>query len=165
MYGKDSDRFRLFFGRFFGEFCRNQIFIFRTVSKLAGFIQNIQKQCVSVFSEDHIRLPCILGLVAIYNGSDRSFVCVRKLWRNGRCNLFAGMFFYILHSLLQRVCKGLDDVWIFLDIAFFCRKGGIRHIAGVYAKRCYDIAGFFCFKCGCGRLKFYSIWLITAPLF
>ena len=62
----------------------------------------------------------------------------------------------VVHTFLQSISEFLHDIRIFFHIAGFGTVGGIRHIAGVNTKGCYDIPSALLFKSSSRRLKFYS---------
>ena len=45
------------------------------------------------------------------------------------------MCLHVVHSFLQRIRESLNDVFIFFDIAFLCRKSGVGDITGILAER------------------------------
>ena len=66
------------------------------------------------------------------------------------------MLLHEIHTLLERVYKALDQLRIFCDKALPGAEGGVRHIAGIYAKGSDDITGSFLLQGRRARLEFDS---------
>ena len=66
------------------------------------------------------------------------------------------MGIYIVHAFLKSIDEALDDLRIFLYIAFLGAISSVRHIAGFHAAGSHHISGPFLFQ-GCGRrFKFHT---------
>ena len=97
-------------------------------------IQNILKQLETLFFKYKICFPGVLCIITVYNRCDGFKICFRKLSGNHGSNLLWSVNLNKVHTFLKRICKGLDNLRMFVEIALLCAVGSVRNIAAVSTK-------------------------------
>lgn len=146
----------LLFYSLFGKFCGYKSFIRNTFRKLTGFFQDILQEHEGILFKNQILLPGILCRIPGNDGGDGLQLCAVKLRSNDSGNFLRSMTAHIVHALLQRIGKGLDNFRIVFNIAFLCTERRVRNIAGAFSQGSNDVAIAFFFKRGGVGLKLYS---------
>ncbi len=145
----------LLFDSVFCKLCGYQILIGNTLRQFAGFFQNILKQGEGFFLKNQIIFPGILIIITGDDGGKCLKVCFLELWLDDLGDFLRRVGRYVIHSLLEGVGEGLDDIWIGFDVALLCRKSSVGNVTGIFSKGSNYVAVAFGFKGGCVGLKLY----------
>lgn len=139
-----------------------QLLIGSAFRQFSGRLQYILEQFEAVLTENQIRFPGVLLIIAVYDGGDGGKFCLRELGRNYFSDLFRCVGLHIVHALLESICKGLDDLRIFRHIAGFGAEGRVGYVAGILAKRRNNIAVPLFLQSGGGWLEFNGVLSLSA---
>lgn len=118
----------------------DEIFVGRSLFQLSCTFQDILEKIETALLKDQVALPRILIIIPGHDGRDSIQICLGKLGLNDLCDLLRRMSLDIIHALLERIGKALDNIRIFVDIAFLCAESSVGNVSAVLAQGSDDVA-------------------------